>query len=255
MGEYFIGSDGELYHYGVKGMKWGVRRYQNPDGTLTDAGKKRVYKTLKKYSNSKDRRDSLGRAVGEDDAIAEAARKVMPARMRVTEVSLRQSKLIHEMERTYEKEIDRLWYDKRYTDQQKEDMAWDTVEKKYGKQRDDLQKEYQKTKDDYDRVVKDVANEYLGKYGDMPVSKVAKYKKPFTAAEALAIQMEWGSWKVKPTPDEAKGIQEVKDWYENEAVKIRKGVTDGTISKEESYSMWDDLDIEAQRRTNRVYGV
>lgn len=30
-----------LYHHGVKGMKWGVRRYQNSDGTLTSAGKTR----------------------------------------------------------------------------------------------------------------------------------------------------------------------------------------------------------------------
>lgn len=31
----------ELYHWGKKGMKWGVRRYQNKDGSLTPAGKKR----------------------------------------------------------------------------------------------------------------------------------------------------------------------------------------------------------------------
>ena len=32
----------ELYHYGIKGMRWGVRRYQNKDGSLTPAGEKRL---------------------------------------------------------------------------------------------------------------------------------------------------------------------------------------------------------------------
>lgn len=31
----------ELFHWGIKGMKWGVRRYQNKDGSLTPDGKKR----------------------------------------------------------------------------------------------------------------------------------------------------------------------------------------------------------------------
>ncbi len=31
----------ELYHWGIKGMKWGVRRFQNADGSLTPAGRKR----------------------------------------------------------------------------------------------------------------------------------------------------------------------------------------------------------------------
>lgn len=34
-------NDGYLAHHGIKGMKWGVRRYRNYDGTLTDAGRKR----------------------------------------------------------------------------------------------------------------------------------------------------------------------------------------------------------------------
>lgn len=41
MYEYNMTYPNELYHYGVKGMKWGIRRYQNEDGTLTSKGVKK----------------------------------------------------------------------------------------------------------------------------------------------------------------------------------------------------------------------
>ena len=43
----------ELYHHGIKGMKWGVRRYQNYDGSYTQAGVKRYNKAMDTYEKRK----------------------------------------------------------------------------------------------------------------------------------------------------------------------------------------------------------
>ena len=47
-------SSNELYHYGVKGMKWGVRRYQNFDGSYTKRGLARYQKAQDNYDSAKE---------------------------------------------------------------------------------------------------------------------------------------------------------------------------------------------------------
>lgn len=43
----------QLYHHGIKGQKWGVRRYQNRDGTLTEEGKRQLRKAAKEAQTKK----------------------------------------------------------------------------------------------------------------------------------------------------------------------------------------------------------
>lgn len=45
----YIHTD-EMYHHGIRGQKWGIRRYQNKDGSLTPAGRKRAAKLEKEYN-------------------------------------------------------------------------------------------------------------------------------------------------------------------------------------------------------------
>lgn len=100
-----------LAHYGILGMKWGVRRYQNPDGSLTSAGASRYGSgDVKNYRNPKEVRKKLNNLdkissnyVGENIHYREKARKYKAKAMDSVEGSKRESKYLEKEKKALSK--------------------------------------------------------------------------------------------------------------------------------------------------------
>lgn len=64
----------ELQHHGIKGQKWGVRRFQNTDGSLTAEGKKRY--SVSDYQQAIDKTKTAGKIVNEAKTLNNTIKKV-----------------------------------------------------------------------------------------------------------------------------------------------------------------------------------
>lgn len=78
----YLGPSHELYHYGIKGQRWGVRRFQNQDGTLTAKGKKRYSEGEASSAPTKSKHRQkleakyMARGMSKEDAEYEANRQI-----------------------------------------------------------------------------------------------------------------------------------------------------------------------------------
>lgn len=100
----------ELTHSGIKGMKWGVRRYQNDDGTLTDAGKKRYSrdareKEFNKYDENTGKYYKTSKKNGRTDLEADPHRYVKEDLQRTKSLTEASSRMTGDLKRVTEKSI------------------------------------------------------------------------------------------------------------------------------------------------------
>ena len=92
-------SNDELYHHGIKGQRWGIRRFQNEDGSLTSEGRKRYGYSFEKMSNSK-KKELLSSPYTEDHIRRSKEYKRMTSKIRKesNEISKNERKRMAELE-------------------------------------------------------------------------------------------------------------------------------------------------------------
>lgn len=155
----------ELTHHGIRGQKWGVRRYQNLDGSLTYEGRKRLGydddKQLRKDIKKASKKKTYGEAV-------EAMSKNKSVQEAYTKHAAELSKLrkqADDAEKVFEKKLNEL------NSQKLDQRAW---HKEYEK----ISNDYMEKMFPYHDKCKEFGEEVAGVYADMKIKVGKSYIKP-----------------------------------------------------------------------------
>lgn len=248
----YILVNGELYHHGIKGQKWGVRRWQNEDGTFNEAGKRRyfnsegsakgnahralakIYDINEKYYSKRNSRfgqqmASMNRAAKEEQLNkAEAADKVKgnkPVKEKITKADKIDSKIENAK-------------NARQMESAMKQKAKEDIRSSQGKVSRFMHDISGYNNELAKRVVKDVAT-------NMQLKDIDKARSKMSEGEKFADVVLGGSARNAASAYRSKGYKDLNSEYEK--YKANGGIR----TSKRNYEM--DKSAERMKRTEQMY--
>lgn len=199
-----------LEHHGILGQKWGVRRYQNSDGTLTEEGKKRYGKALGKKVYKMDKRNAAYSAINyaiwnntlvkkfndtskEYQDLKRANTKLKDLKNEVNSIN---AQVNNDLMKKYNTSFDQLLFEGKH----EQAVAWIQEGKKtaleIGKKRhipernEEINKEIIKASKAYEKAANDFLDDYLDEYGDKTSSNKMRIKYDMKTNQILQQSMK-----------------------------------------------------------------